>query len=289
MRWLIVSISFFMGPYLFSLRAQADTTIRVGVPASQTSAVPLHIGAQRDIFPKYGLRVEPIVIANGRTNTSALISGNTQFIIGSSPELFFVGEQGGDIVGIGCWDNSSPYSLISREKIRSVKELKGKRLAVGGVMDKSHLFLKLLLTEEGLDPEKDVEIVFVGGSSARLGLLGAGKIDAAPAAPEFGKRAEKLGLYSVPVAMQYPKGLITTRKSLLAANRDIVRSFLRGYMDSVRYLIQNKEGSVQVMARVFKLQDRPVLEYAYDVLKNGAVVDLTPTEEGIKNVLRTMA
>jgi ABC-type nitrate/sulfonate/bicarbonate transport system substrate-binding protein len=289
MRWTIVLIAFFLNLHIFFAEAPAETTIRVGVPASQTSAIPLHIGAQRDLFSKYGLKVEPIVIANGRTNISALISGNTQFIIGSSPELFFVGEQGGDIVGIGCWDNSSPYSLISREKIRSAKDLKGKRLAVGGVMDKSHLFLKLLLTQEGLDPEKDVEMLFVGGSSARLGMLGAGKLDAAPAAPEFGKRAEKLGLYSVPIAMQYPKGLITTRKSFIATNRDVVRSFLRGYMESVRYLIQNKEGSVQVMARVFKLQDKPVLDYAYDVLKNGAVVDLIPTEEGIKNVLRTMS
>ena len=289
MRWNTALVVFLLSLFLSAFAAQAETTIRVGVPASQTSAIPLHIGTQRDIFPKYGLRVEPIVIPNGRTNISALVSGGTQFIIGSSPELFFVGEQGGDIVGVGCWDNSSPYNLISREKIRSAKELKGKRLAVGGVMDKSHLFLKLLLTQEGLDPEKDAEIIFVGGSSARLGMLGSGKIAAAPAAPEFGKRAEQLGLYSVPITMQYLKGLITTRKSFVATNRDTAKSFLRGYMEAVRYLIRNREGSIQVMARVFKLQDKAVLDYAYDVLRTNAVADLAPTEEGIKNVLRTMA
>ncbi|HTN70330.1 MAG TPA: ABC transporter substrate-binding protein, partial [Methylomirabilota bacterium] len=198
MRGFFAVISLLFALDFFSLEGHAQTIIRVGVPASQTSSLPIYVGVQREIFAKYGLRVQPIVIPNGRVNISALISGNTEFIYGSSPELFFIGEQGGDIVGVGCWDNSSPYDLISREKIGTLKGLKGKRLAAGGVMDKSHLFLKLLLTQQGLDPEKDVEIVFIGGSSARLGMLGAGKIDAAPAAPEFGKRAEKLGLYSVP-------------------------------------------------------------------------------------------
>lgn len=275
--------------WFWSANVGAQTTIRVGVPASQTSAIPLHIGVERGFFARYGLRVEPIVIPNGRTNVSALISGSTQFLNGSSPELFFVGEQGGDVVGVGSWDNSSPYNLISREKIRSIKELKGKKLAAGGVLDKSHLFLKLLLSQDGLDPDKDVEIVFIGGSSARLGMLGSGKIDAAPAAPEFGKRAEKLGLFTLRVSLPYTKGLIMTRKSFLAKNRDLVKSFLRGYIESVRYLIDNREGSMKIMARVFKLQDQAVIEYAYETLKANADPDLYPTEEGIKNVLKTMA
>jgi NitT/TauT family transport system substrate-binding protein len=288
MVWILALLSLL--PFFYSLPdLQAQTTIRVGVPASQTSAIPIHVGVQRDIFAKYGLRVEPIVIPNGRTNISALISGNTQFINGSSPELFFVGEQGGDIVGLGSWDNSSPYNLISREKIRSIKDLKGKKLAAGGVMDKSHLFLKLLLTQEGLDPERDVEIIFIGGSSARLGMLGSGKIDAAPAAPEFGKRAEKLGLFTIPITMPYTKGLIITRKSFLAKNREVVKSYLKAYIESVRYLIDNREGSIQIMARVFRLQDKAVLDYAYESLRANADPNIYPSEDGIKNVLKTMA
>lgn len=287
--WFFALISLFSALHFSALEPRAQTTVRIGVPASQTSAIPIHIGAQRGIFAKYGLRGETIVIPSGRVNIIALISGNTEFISGSSPELFFVGEQGGDIVGVGCWDNSSPYNLITREKIRSLKDLKGKRLAAGGFMDKSHLFLKLLLAQENLDSEKDVETIFISGSSARLGMLGAGKIDAAPAAPEFGKRAEGLGLQTVPVAMPYAKGLITTRKSFIAKNRDVVKAYLKAYIESVRYLIENREGSIQVMARVFKLTDKAVLDYAYDILRANAVPDLYPSEEGIKNVLRTMA
>lgn len=278
---------FLLFPLPFSFAA--ETLIRVGVPASQTSAIPIHIGARKGIFAKYGLRVEPIVIPNGRVNINALISGNTEFINGSSPELFFVGEQGGDIIGVGCWDNSSPYNLVSRQKIQSLKELKGKRLAAGGFMDKSHLFLKLLLSKEGLDAGKGVELIFIGGSSARLGMLASGKIDAAPAAPEFGKRAEKLSLFTIPVSMPYAKGLITTRKSFLENNRPTVKTYLKAYMESVDYLMKNKEESIQIIAQVFKLQDREALDYAYNVLRSNAQPDLQPSEEAIRNVLRTMA
>ncbi len=174
--WFLAFFFWFFALYYSVQYARADATIRVGVPASQTSAIPIHIGAERGIFAKYGLRVEPIVIPSGRVNISALISGNTEFISGSSPELFFVGEQGGDIIGIGCWDNSSPYNLISREKLRSLKDLRGKTVAAGGFMDKSHLFLKLLLSHARLEPEKDVDTIFISGSSARLSMLASGKI-----------------------------------------------------------------------------------------------------------------
>jgi ABC-type nitrate/sulfonate/bicarbonate transport system substrate-binding protein len=275
--------------FVFVKPLRAQTRIHVGVPASQTSAIPLHIGISKGIFAKYGLTVEPIVIPSGRVNINALISGGTEFINGSSPELFFVGEQGGDIVGLGSWDDSSPYNLVSREKIQSIKELKGKRLAAGGYLDKSHLFLKLLLAREGLDANKDVELVFIGGSSARLSMLAAGKIDAAPAAPEFAKRAEKLGLWVIPISMPYTKGLITTRKSYVAKNRAGIKSFLTAYAESVRYLVGNKDDSLLIMARVFRLQDKEVLDYAYNALKSHAQPDLYPSEEGIRNVLKTMA
>jgi ABC-type nitrate/sulfonate/bicarbonate transport system substrate-binding protein len=136
---------------------------------------------------------------------------------------------------------------------------------------------------------KDAELIFIGGSSARLSMLSSGKIDAGPAAPEFAKRAEKLGLQVIPIAMPYAKGLITTRKSYVAKSRPTIKVFLNAFAESVRYLINNKDESIQVMARVFRLQDKEVLEYAYNVLKSHAQPDLYPSEEGLRNVLKTMA
>ena len=89
--------------------------------------------------------------------------------------------------------------------------------------------------------------------------------------------------------MAYTKGLITTRKSYVANNRATVKAYLNGYMESVRYLIKNKEDSIQIMAQVFRLQDKVVLDYAYNALKSNAQPDLYPSEEGFRNVLRTMA
>ncbi|HEY1371693.1 MAG TPA: ABC transporter substrate-binding protein [Candidatus Binatia bacterium] len=269
--------------------APAQTTVRIGVPAAQTNAIPIYVGIQRGIFSKRNLIVQPIVIPNGRINVNALISGGTDYINGSAPELFFVGEQGADIVGVGSWDDSSPYNLVTREKIRSIRDLKGKRLAAGGMLDKSHLFLKLLLARDGFEAGKDAEILFIGSSSARLTMLASGKIDAAPVAPEFARRAEKLGLYVLPVAMPYSKGLITTRKSNLAKNREAVKTFLAGYAEAVTSLINDKEETIQIMARLFRLQDREVLEGAYNAFKSHAQPDLYPSEEGLRNVLKTLA
>ena len=66
--WFFALISLFSALHFSALEPRAQTTVRIGVPASQTSAIPIHIGAQRGIFAKYGLRGETIVIPSGRVN-----------------------------------------------------------------------------------------------------------------------------------------------------------------------------------------------------------------------------
>jgi hypothetical protein len=57
----------------------------------------------------------------------------------------------------------------------------------------------------------------------------------------------------------------------------------------VTSLINDKEETIRIMARVFRLQDREVLEGAYNAFKSHAQPDLYPSEEGLRNVLKTLA
>ena len=70
------------------------------------------------------------------------------------------------------------HSLIGAKGIKSVAELKGKRVMTGGVGDITNLWWIAMAKANGLDPEKDVELLFSGATSARLAALVAGAVDA---------------------------------------------------------------------------------------------------------------
>ena len=70
------------------------------------------------------------------------------------------------------------HSLIGQKAIHSVKELKGKRVMTGGTGDITNLWWIAMAKANGLDPEKDVELLFSGATTARLAALVAGAVDA---------------------------------------------------------------------------------------------------------------
>ena len=51
------------------------------------------------------------------------------------------------------------FELFGTDRVRSLKDLKGKRIAVFGLGASPHVFLSAMLAHVGLDPRKDVEWV----------------------------------------------------------------------------------------------------------------------------------
>lgn len=278
---------------LFSLAASptfSETTIRIGSPGALTAAIPIYLGARKGIFARYGLNAEVIATRNEQMNMQALASESVQFLTASSTGLFYLGRQGGDVIAIASWNNSSPYSLVSRFKIRELSELKGKKLATSGAGGRADAFMRFMLVKAGLDPKKDAQIMpLSGGSSLRLAALVSGNIDATLISPLQGKSAEKLGLTVIPIPLEYIQGIVITRRTFLEKNREIVRAFLRGLAQSVRELMADKENTIGVMSRVLRINDKETLEYSYQTLRSEARPDLLPTEESIANVLKTMS
>jgi NitT/TauT family transport system substrate-binding protein len=74
------------------------------------------------------------------------------------------------------------FELFGTERIRSVRDLKGKTVAVEGFTASAYTFIASMMTYVGLDPRKDVTWSVIPPSEAKQ-LLGVGKIDAFLATP----------------------------------------------------------------------------------------------------------
>ena len=51
------------------------------------------------------------------------------------------------------------YELFAREPIRSVSDLKGRRVGIQTLNSSGHLYLSIMATYVGLDPQRDIEWV----------------------------------------------------------------------------------------------------------------------------------
>lgn len=269
---------------------RSETLLRVATPGALTGALPIYLGGKKGVFSKYGLRVEVIATRNEQMNMQALMSDSVQFLTSSSTGLFYLGKQGLDAVGLASWNNSSPYSLASRIKIKDLKELKGRKIASSGAGGRADAFIRFMLAKVGLDYRTDAQIMpLSGGSAVRLAAVVSGNLDATLISSLQGRQAEKLGLTVIPVPLEYIWGINLTRRSLVSKNRELVKNYLRGLADSVRLMMADKASSLAVMQQVLKIDDVDSLEYAYKTMRADSRPDLFPTEEAIVNVLRTMS
>jgi NitT/TauT family transport system substrate-binding protein len=89
---------------------------------------------------------------------------------------------------VGCLE------LFAHEPIRSVRDLKGRSVAVVGLGTPGHVFLATIMAYVGLDPRKDVTLVAHPPREA-VRLFEAQQVDAYIAAPPFAQelRAKKIG------------------------------------------------------------------------------------------------
>ena len=73
--------------------------------------------------------------------------------------------------------NRFNHVYLAAPSITSIKQLKGRRVAVSRFGSGSHFQTNLALKEAGLDPEKDVTVLQIGNSGARMAAILSGVVD----------------------------------------------------------------------------------------------------------------
>jgi len=114
------------------------------------------------------------------------------------------------------------YELFGTERVRTIRDLKGKTVAVSAIGSAEHLFLSTMLAYVGLDPRRDVKWV-AHEPAVSIRLLTEGKVDAYLAFPPEQQelRAKKIGRVVVNTATDKPWSQYFC--CMVVANRDFVR------------------------------------------------------------------
>ena len=263
--------------------------VRIGVPLFPTVSYPVFIAHERGFFEKNGLKAEIIRINSEPTTYQALISGDIDATSGAPTGLVQSNLQGVPVVSLGSWDNLVSYTIVTKDKINDLAQLKGKKIGINRLGGKSSLILRVMLEDAGLNTTKDVTLLQLGGSQERLAALIRGGIDAAPVDFAFEPKMKHMGFHLVAgKKTPFMNGPITVTVASLKANRNKWVRFVKAYLEATQYMTTNKEGSIEVLKRIIPPDDKETLEHAYEEMRTRATVDLMPHEAAVENLVKMM-
>jgi NitT/TauT family transport system substrate-binding protein len=167
--------------------------------------------------------VEFVVFKTGNLFTEAVSAGRVDLALNFiGPLVVSVDEQAAVVILAGI--HAGCFELFGSERIRAVRDLKGKTVAIPGKGEPQHVFLASMLSHVGIDPRSDVTwVTHPFAESARL--LAEGKIDGylgiAPEPQEL--RARKIGRVVVDSAADRPWSQYFC--CMAFGNRDFVRRY----------------------------------------------------------------
>src|SRR5881396_3335110 len=178
-----------------SIRAgNAQEKIRVGQGSVSLQSGLMHIAKDRGLFAKYGLVAEVVYIPGGTTNVQVLVSGSLDLSQLSGAPGVAANLEGADIVYIlGLLDKLN-YQLVTRPEIKSVEQLKSRKLDISRFSSSADFGLRTLLKRLGIDPGKDVSILQIGDEPSQIATIMSDNIESTMANTPFDIETERLKL-----------------------------------------------------------------------------------------------
>jgi len=288
MKKVITSLGLLLCVLLLPLRILAQTTnVRIAFNGFG-GVVPLYMGDDAGVFKKQGLNLELVFIPGGSVSLQALIGKSLDLLLTGGPPVVNAYLQGAKIKIIGGVVNLLPYMFVVTTGIRSGEQVKGKKIGISRFGSNTDYVVRLALNQFGVTPN-DVQIIQVGGSQARLVALKAGAIQATVLSPEEALVAQKMGfnvLFDfIEKGIEFPHVNFVARDDYLETQPQTVRSFMRAYLDAVRYYKTHRAEAVKKIMSLSKLPERQMAEVVYDGSLRATPDDGKPTVKGMEVVL----
>jgi ABC-type nitrate/sulfonate/bicarbonate transport system substrate-binding protein len=153
--------------------ARAQTAVKIGtaVLGDYALAGPVIVALERGLFKAEGLAAEFIPFRGGPDLLKAVMAGECLVGITGSTDILVFREAGSPIKMIATHTESNHFTLNVASEVQRVADLKGKAIGVTRVGATTWVFARMLARKEGWDPDKDVQVVGLGGLDAQLAAM----------------------------------------------------------------------------------------------------------------------
>ncbi len=225
--------------FLLSLlgTAEAQTTlkkVRLALPTKTASFLAFYVAHRKGFYRDEGIELEPIIMQPSLAST-AVLTGDLDYN-GAVTGVIGAAVSGRPMKAVLFTVARPLQYLMSKNDIKDVRELKGKKIAGSSPGGTVTFLTKLVLKNVGLDSERDVLLNPMGGTGAsRLAALESGVVDAVILESPDNFIAQRKGFRELIFfgdQVEFPQNGFGTSEKKLKENSDevyrMVRATLRG-------------------------------------------------------------
>jgi NitT/TauT family transport system substrate-binding protein len=229
--------------------------------------LPLWVTKEARLFEKHGLEVELQYIASA-TSIAALVAGQTQISQGGGSEALSANIGGADLVLLGNLVPVYPYVFEVSADIKTISDLKGKKVGVSARGSQSDIATRVGLKKQGVDPDKDVTIVPVGSSQNRTAALKSGAIQGGLDQLPYSLILERTGIHPLfdlaKERLPTVNNGIVAQRAYVSAHRDVIQNYIDALVEGIARMKKDKVFAVGVLKKYLKLDDDQALSLTYD-------------------------
>jgi ABC-type nitrate/sulfonate/bicarbonate transport system substrate-binding protein len=253
------------------------------------------IAQERGYMREEGIDVK-LILVRSELSIQAMIAGSFQFSMAGTMGLVNVAKGGAPLKVILATNDKVLSWILSKPELTSLKELKGKRVAVSGVTSATTIMAKQVLAKHGLNVDRDLSLINTGGTGNSIRALMAGSVDAmvASAGERYaGRPGGFRELVFVGDEVKNSWGTMATTDQLIQEKPKLVAGILKASLKALRFIHKEREATIAI-AMKFAGLDKYLATQMYDDLvgtftQNGIVDEETQRNdiEVIRQITKT--
>jgi NitT/TauT family transport system substrate-binding protein len=257
----------------------AETVIAGGVSSGSTNLWPIHVGVRKGFFQTAGINVDLVFGQSNASVIQQLAANSINVSVGSGlVDPIRAVEKGAPVALIRIETQRPPYALLAKPALKSIADLKGKTVSVGGPKDITRIFFERMLARSGVPP-RDVDLIFAGATSARMAALQSGAADAALLTTPYNFHAEGAGYRNLGMTAEMvdmPFSGVSINRNWASRNMKTAQAYLAVYSQAIRWLEnpENRREAIDIMLAVSNLTPEDVAK-SYDFLHDGRFFETT--------------
>jgi NitT/TauT family transport system substrate-binding protein len=289
--WCFAGLVAVLG-FFFLTDAQGQEKVRLAHSALESSNSVWYLAQERGFYKKHGLDVDLLFIPSTTTSVSSLVAGDVHVANASGGGVANAVVAGADIVLVACYLNSLPYELVVNESVKSAEDLKGKSIGISRIGSASDVAARALIRGLGMEPDKQVPIMQVGGPAERAAAFRTGRIVGFPSPPGIIHLTKGMP-FKVLIStadfqkrFDFPYICATTTKSYLSRQRETVKKVVMAHIEATHFFKTRKEESKKIVSKYSRITNEAYLEDAYTA--SAKLYDMVPlvTRAGTETQIR---
>jgi len=278
-----IGLAFLITALLLAAMASAQTPplqkITINYPAKSGGSWPMFIAKEGGYYQKYGLDVN-LVFGQGNFGVATIVSGEAVMTNSSMEQAMQASSKDpGALISVASMLNKGVFALMAAKGINSVKELKGKRIAVSSIGDAPYNYTIALLGKFGLKAT-DVQWVTSGSdATSRMVFLTNGRADAALlTAPSYFK-VEAQGYKNLANLADYndiyASSVYLFTKKTITSNPKLPELIIKAQAEAIKRFYDDKAFAVKAYL-VYDKQEQADIERVYGLYAKNSAYEKIP-------------